>query len=272
MAQDYRNMAGSMLSGGGMSDGKFWNFSRPDQEGFMPVLDGTLTKVSFSQARNYDANQRKFTTPAFWDDGRPKPMIRLHITDLNGEAWLHEIQPKSHCLNEDWLPKSPNGSIDGFLGQHIRVEAEQEVRTQDGRVIQFGSGNRRHFTVTVVGPGLAASEGVDYESLERLSKQRPQAAAAPQPQGYQPMPQGVQPQAYQPQPQAYQPQPQGYPQQGYQPMPPQQISRAMQQAYETAAANGYAAQQQTQQQAYSAAAPTPVAPPTMDVYDEDLPF
>lgn len=260
MAQDYRNMAGSMLSGGGMSDGKFWNFSRPDQEGFMPVLDGTLTKVSFSQARNYDANQRKFTTPAFWDDGNPKPMIRLHVTDLNGAVWLHEIQPKSHCLNEDWLPKSPTGSIDGFLGQHIRVEAEQEVRTQDGRVIQFGSGNRRHFTVSIVGPGLVASEGIDYESLERLSKQRPQAPAAPQPQGYQPVPQGVQPQAYSPQPQ------------GYQPMPPQQMSRVMQQAYEVAAANGYAAQQQTQPQPYSAAAPAPVAPPQPELYDSEIPF
>lgn len=259
MAQDYRNMAGSMLSGGGMSDGKFWNFSRPDQEGFMPVLDGTLTKVSFSQARNYDANQRKFTGPAFWPDGNPKLMIRLHVTDLNGEAWLHEIQPKSHCLNEDWLPKSPTSSIEGFLGQHIRVEAEQEVRTQDGRVIPFGSGNRRHFAVTIVGPGLAASEGVDYESLERLSKARPQTPAATQPQGYQPVPQGVQPQAYQPQPQ------------GYQPMPPQQMSRVMQQAYDVAAANGYAAQQQTQPQPYSAAAPAPVQPP-VELYDSEIPF
>lgn len=258
MAQDYRNMAGSMLAGGGMADGKFWNFSRQDQEGFMPVLDGTLTRVSFSQARIYDANQRKFTGLAFWPDGNPKLMIRLHVTDLNGEVWLHEVQPKSHCLNEDWLPKSPNGSIEGFLGQHIRVEAEQEVRTQDGRVIPFGSGNRRHFFVSIVGPGLAASEGVDYESLERLSKARPQATppqgAVAQPQGY-------------PQPQGYQPQPQGY-----QPMPPQQMSRVMQQAYEVAAANGYAAQQQTQPQPYGAAAPTPVAPPQPDLYDSEIPF
>ena len=267
MAQDYRNMAGSMLAGGGMSDGKFWNFSRPDQEAFMPVLDGTLTKVSFSQARVYDANQGKFTVPDFWPDGNPKLMIRLHVTDLNGEVWVHEIKPKSHCLNEDWLPKSPSGSIEGFLGQHIRVEAEQEVRTQDGRVIPFGSGNRRHFTVSIVGPGLVASEGVDYESLEKLSKARPQAPAAPQPQGYQPMPQGVQPQAYQPQPQAYQPQPQGY-----QPVPQQPISRVMQQAYEVVAANGYAAQQQTQPQPYSAAAPAPVTPPQPELYDSDIPF
>ena len=241
MAQDYRNMAGSMLAGGGMSDGKFWNFSRPDQEAFMPVLDGTLTKVSFSQARVYDANQGKFTSPDFWPDGNPKLMIRLHVTDLNGEVWIHEIKPKSHCLNEDWLPKSPSGSIEGFLGQHIRVEAEQEVRTQDGRVIPFGSGNRRHFTVTIVGPGLAASEGVDYESLERLSKARPQAPAAPQPQAYQPVPQ-------------------------------QPMSRVMQQAYDVAAANGYAAQQQTQPQPYSAAAPAPVAQPQPDLYDSDIPF
>ena len=242
-----------------MSDGKFWNFSRPDQEAFMPVLDGTLTKVSFSQAKNYDANQRKFTGPAFWPDGNPKLMILLHITDLNGEVWLHEIKPKSSCLNEDWLPKSPNGSIEGFLGQHIRIEAEQEVRTQDGRVIPFGSGNRRHFTVSIVGPGLVASEGVDYESLERLSKARPQT---PQPQGYQPVPQGIAAQQFQ-----QQVQPASYGQAPQQPM-----SRVMQQAYEVAAAHGYTAQQQAQPQPYSAAAPAPVAPPQPELYDGEIPF
>lgn len=259
MAQDYRNMASSMLAGGGMADGKFWNFSRPDQEGFMPVLDGTLTKVSFSQERVYDANQRKFTSLAFWPDGNPKLMIRVHVTDLNGEVWVHEIKPKSHCLNEDWLPKSPNGSIEGFLGQHIRIEAEQEVRTQDGRVIPFGSGNRRHFTVTIVGPGLVASEGVDHESLERLSKARQQTPAAPQPQGYQPVPQGVAAQQFQ-----QQVQPASYGQAPQQPM-----SRVMQQAYQVAAAAGYTAQQQP---GYSAAEPAPVAQPEPELYDSDCPF
>lgn len=256
MAQDYRNMASSMLAGGGMSDGKFWNFSRPDQEGFTPVLDGTLTKVSFSQARVYDANQRKFTGPAYWPDGNPKLMIRLHVTDLNGEVWLHEIQPKSHCLNEDWLPKSPNGNIEGFLGQHIRIEAEQEVRMQDGRVIPFGSGNRRHFTVTIVGPGLAASEGVDYESLARLSSKAQQPQQQPQPQQ---VPQGVASQQFQ-----QQVQPASYGQAPQQPM-----SRVMQQAYQTAAAAGYTAQQQP---GYSAAAPASVAQPQPELYDSDIPF
>lgn len=256
MAQDYRAMAGSMLSGGGMADGKFWNFSRPDNEGFTPVLEGTLVKVSFSQARNYDANQGKFTTPAFWPDGNPKLMIRLHVADANGETWLHEVQPKSHCLNEDWLPKSPTGSIEGFLGQMLRIEAEQEVRTQDGRVIPFGSGNRRHFNVTIMGPGTVAAEGVDYQSLERLSSTR----AQPQQQRPQQMPQGVAAQQFQ-----QQVQPASYGQ-----VPQQQpMSRVMQQAYQAAAAAGYTAQQQP---GYSAAAPAPVAPQQPDLYDSDIPF
>ena len=254
MAQDYKAMAGSMLSGGGMADGRFWNFSRPDQEGFSPVLEGTLVKVSFSQARIYDANQRKFTGLAFWPDGNPKLMIRLHVTDLNGEVWLHEIQPKSHCLNEDWLLKSPTGSIEGFLGQHIRIDAEQEVRTQDGRVIPFGSGNRRHFTVTIVGPGLVASEGVDYESLARLSSKAQQPQQQPQR-----VPQGVAAQQFQ-----QQVQPASYGQAPQQPM-----SRVMQQAYQVAAAAGYTAQQQP---GYSAAAPAPVTQPEPELYDSDCPF
>ena len=256
MAQDYKAMAGSMLSGGGMADGRFWNFSRPDQEGFSPVLEGTLVKVSFSQARVYDANQRKFTGPACWPDGNPKLMIRLHVTDANGETWLHEVQPKSHCLNEDWLPKSPTGSIEGFLGMMLRVEAEQEVRTQDGRVIPFGSGNRRRFNVTVMGPGTVASEGVDYESLARLSSKAQQPQQQPQPQQ---VPQGVVAQQFQ-----QQVQPASYGQAPQQPM-----SRVMQQAYQAAAAAGYTAQQQP---GYSAAAPAPVAPQQPELYDSEIPF
>lgn len=253
MAQDYRAMAGSMLSGGGMADGKFWNFSRPDNEGFTPVLEGTLVKVSFSQARNYDANQGKFTTLAFWPDGNPKLMIRLHVADASGEIWLHEVQPKSHCLNEDWLPKSPTGSIEGFLGQMIRIEAEQEVRTQDGRVIPFGSGNRRHFNVAILGPGAVPSEGVDCQSLERLSSRVQQ----PQPQR---VPQGVAAQRFQ-----QQVQPASYGQAPQQ----QPMGRAMQQAYQAAAAAGYTAQQQP---GYNAAAPAPVAPQQPELYDSDIPF
>ena len=254
MAQDYKAMAGSMLSGGGMADGRFWNFSRPDQEGFSPVLEGTLVKVSFSQARIYDANQRKFTGLAFWPDGNPKLMIRLHVTDANGETWLHEIQPKSHCLNEDWLPKSPTGSIEGFLGMMLRIEAEQEVRTQDGRVIPFGSGNRRRFNVMVMGQGAAASEGVDYESLARLSSKAQQPQQQPQR-----VPQGVAAQQFQ-----QQVQPASYGQAPQQPM-----SRVMQQAYQVAAAAGYTAQQQP---GYSAAAPAPVTQPEPELYDSDCPF
>lgn len=255
MAQDYKAMAGSMLSGGGMADGRFWNFSRPDQEGFSPVLEGTLVRVSFSQARVYDANQRKFTGPAYWPDGNPKLMIRLHVTDANGETWLHEVQPKSHCLNEDWLPKSPTGSIEGFLGMMLRIEAEQEVRTQDGRVIPFGSGNRRRFSVTVMGPGTVASEGVDYESLARLSSK----AQQPQQQPQQQVPQGVASQQFQ-----QQVQPASYGQAQQQPM-----SRVMQQAYQAAAAAGYTAQQQP---GYSAAAPAPVTQQQPELYDSEIPF
>ena len=269
---DYKSMAGSMLSGGGLSDGKFWNFSREDQEHYMPSLEGTLTKVSFSQARNYDANQRKFTTPAFWPDGNPKIMIRLHITDLNGEVWLHEVQPKSSCLNEDWLTKSPNGSLEGLLGQHIRVEAEQKIVMPDGRVIEFGSGNRRHFMVEVLGPGLAPSEGVDYESLERINSK----AQKPRQQGAMPpgVPRGVagQPQyqaAQYQQPQYQQPQ---YQPQYQQPQPQhaQQVNSAMAAAYRAAQAAGYTAEQQ----APVAAAPQQYAPeqPPVDVYDESIPF
>lgn len=274
---DYKSLAGSMLSGGGMSDGKFWNFSREDQDNYMPVLEGTLTKVSFDQAKNYDANQRKFTSPAFWPDGNPKINIRLHITDLGGEVWLHEVQPKSACLNEDWLAKSPNGSLEGLLGQHIRVEAEQKIVMPDGRVIEFGSGNRRHFKVEVLGPGLAPSEGVDYESLERVSaraKQQRQPGAMPPgvPRGVMGQ-QQYQAAQYQ-QPQYQQPQYQPQPQPQYQPQPQaqhaQQVNSAMAAAYRAAQAAGYTAEQQQP----VASAPQQYAPeqPPVDVYDEDLPF
>ena len=249
MAQDYKAMAGSMLSGGGMSDGRFWNFSNQEAEDFRPVLEGTLFKVSFSQERQYDAAQRKFTGPAFWPDGNPKVMIRLHVKDLEGNDWLHEVKPKSHCLVEDWLPVSPNGNIEGLLGQHIKVEAQQPI-VVNGQVIQFGSGNRRHFTVTVMGPGLCPSEGVDYDSLGKLQSR-------PQPQQQQrPVPAGVA---------GYQ---QQYAQQQATQVPQ---SRMMQHAYQVAQQYGYTAPQQQPVAAAPQQAPAQQQPP-VDLYDSEIPF
>lgn len=250
MAENYQAQAASILGGGGMSDGRFWNFSNQEAEDFRPVIEGTLFKVSFSQERQYDAAQRKFTGPAFWPDGNPKVMIRLHIKDLDGTDWLHEVKPKSHCLVEDWLPASPNGNIEGLLGQHIKVEAQQPI-VVNGQVIQFGSGNRRHFTVTVMGPGLCPSEGVDYDSLGKLqSKPQPQAQQQPR------VPAGVA---------GYQ---QQYAQQQATQVPQ---SRMMQHAYQVAQQYGYTAPQQQPQQPV-AAAPAQQQQPPVDLYDDSIPF
>ena len=251
MAENYQAQAASILGGGGMSDGRFWNFSNQEAEDFRPVIEGTLFKVSFSQERQYDAAQRKFTGPAFWPDGNPKVMIRLHIKDLDGVDWLHEVKPKSHCLVEDWLPASPNGNIEGLLGQHIKVEAQQPI-VVNGQVIQFGSGNRRHFTVTVMGPGLCPSEGVDYDSLGKLQSR-------PQPQQQQPrVPAGVT---------GYQ---QQYAQQQATQVPQ---SRMMQHACQVAQQYGYTApQQQPQQPVAAAPARQQQPPPPVDFYDDSIPF
>lgn len=263
MSQDYSSQINSMLGGGNAVDGTFWNFSNDTGEDFMPVLEGTLVKISFSQERKWDSNQRKFTEPAFWDDGNPKLMFRLHVKDANGNTWLHEIKPKSHALMEDWLPKCPGNNLSGLLGMLIRVEAEQPFVTPTGQKIQFSSANRRHFNVVVMGQGQHPSEGVDSDSYAKLMSRRKSPAQAPV--GY--VPQGVYPQQPQPQvPPQYQAAQYQQPQQ-YQPQQP--MNRAIAAAYRAAQAAGYTAEQQ----APVAAAPQPVAEqPPVDVYDQEIPF
>lgn len=267
MAQDYTSQITSMLGGGGASDGSFWNFSKQDAEDFSPVFEGTVVKISFSQERKWDSVQRKFTAPAFWDDGNPKIMFRLHMKDASGKTWLHEVKPKSHALLEDWLPACPGNNLSGLLGMMVRIEAEQEFVTPTGQKIPFGAANRRHFKVTVMGQGAYPSEGVDNDSYAKLMERRGNGGQqAPAPAGY--VPQGVYPQ--QPPragyaPQQYQQQAQYQQPQQYQQQP---MNAAMAAAYNAAQAAGFTADQQP-----VASAPQPVTEqPPVDVYDNEIPF
>lgn len=173
MSVDIDAQIQSMLGGGNASEGTFWNFSNPDNEGFSPMLMGTVVKISFAQERQWNPETRKFEGGRFWDDGNPRLMYRLHIRDANDNEWLHEIKPKSKAMMEDWLPVCPGNNLMGLLGMEIQVEAAQPVvNPQTGQPIPFSSAMRRTFKVTVIGPGRYESEGVDQESFKSVMSRR----------------------------------------------------------------------------------------------------
>lgn len=239
----------AMLGGENASEGTYWNFSNKNGDNFSPVIKGDVVKITCGQEKNWDPATRKFSGFKFWPDGNPRITHVLHIKDVNGNVWLHEIKPKSGAMMEDWLPVCPGHNLGGLLGMNIEVEAAQPpINPQNGQEIPFSSAMRRTFKVVVTGPGTSQVEGVDMESYRKIMerKQMPQLPQQPQPQQ----------------------QAQQMYQQQQAPQMPQSLANAM----------GAAQQASVVKQAFPGAqvyqqpqAPQPQMPP-VDVYDQDIPF
>lgn len=236
--------------------GKFWNYSNQQRDGYMPVLTGTLVKVSISQEHEFGHPEQK----KYWkSDGNPVIMLRMHIKDSGGEVYFFDIKPKSSMWFEDIQPACPEGSLSAILGKMIRLEYLGMVPVTGKSV------NRNKFQLTVMGDGQWPSEGFDPTMPPTRAQAQgmaaPQQPAAPSPQQYtaQRMVAGT------PQQQAQQ----AYNQQAYQ-MPPQ-LQQSLQQAQQA----GAAAQAQMIQQQFPGAQVSvqpQVDPNDPNLWDRDIPF
>ena len=235
--------------------GKFWNYSNQQKDGYSPELTGTLTKVSITQAHEFGHPEQK----SYWPDGNPVIMLRMHIKDPNGEVYFFDIKPKSTMWFEDIQPACPEGSLSNVLGKLIKLSFIGLVQVP-GRAV-----NRNKFQMQILGPGQFPDEGFD-------STMPPTRAEA---QGMQQAPAVPSPQQYTAQ-QMVQPQQQAQQMYGQQQMPAS-LQNAMREAQQAGAMN----QQQVIQQQFPGAVvhqPTPAPQvaagqvPPADIYDQDIPF
>lgn len=227
--------------------GKFWNYSNNQKDGYMPELTGTLTKVSIAQAHEFGKPEQK----SYWPDGNPVILLRMHITDPTGEEYLFEIKPKSTMWFEDIQPACPEGSLSAVLGKLIKLSYLGQVPVT-GRSV-----NRNKFQMQILGPGQFESKGFDstMPPTRAEAQGQAQAPAAPSPQQY------TAQQMVQPQQQA---------QQMYQQQMPASLQNAMRAAQQAGAVN----QAQLIQQQFPGAVVTQQQqqPPVPDIYDQDIPF
>ena len=255
MAEDIDPRIASMLAGGSGAEGQFWNYSNPQKDGFSPVIQGTVTKISFAQEHVYGQPG----VLRYWDDGNPMLLYRLHIKDATGATWLFDVRPKSGMMMEDLIPNCPGNTLMGLLGMEVNIEAEQPP-VVNGKTIAFSAQNRRHYKLQVLGQGRFPSEGVDQ------TMPKPRQQAAPQPQAPSPQLVGAMMAG----------QPSGPVAQQY--MAQQAAQGQMSPQLQQAMANAQASSMQRQQQQYVAAVPQQVVAqatqqtPPVDVYDQDIPF
>ena len=224
--------------------GKFWNYSNPQKDGYSKELQGTLVKVSIAQAHEFGKPGQKM----YWSDGNPVILLRMHIKDYQDETWFFDIKPKSTMWFEDIQPACPGGSLEQVIGKEIKLTF-LGLEPVPGKAV-----NRNKFMMQVIGEGRCPSEGFDKTMPPTLAQAQgqvqAQAPAAPSPQQYtvQGMVTGQQQQAY-----------------AQQQMQPQMDPR-LQQAMRSAQAAGAASQAQVIAQQF------PGAVIQNDFYDSDVPF
>lgn len=236
--------------------GKFWNYSNQQKDGYSTELTGTLTKVSIAQAHEFGHPEQK----SYWPDGNPVIMLRLHIKDPNGEVYFFDIKPKSTMWFEDIQPACPEGSLSNVLGKLIKLSFMGLVQVP-GRTV-----NRNKFQMQILGPGQFPDEGFDatMPPTRTQAQGQPQVPSAPSPQQY------TAQQMVRPPQQAQQ----MYQQQQQMPASLQNAMRAAQQA--SAANQAAMIQQQFPGAVVTQPAPAPQVTagqvPPIDIYDQDIPF
>lgn len=185
----------------GSSGGNNWNYSDPQKEGYMEMIEGTVVEISNPQSINFGTKQ-----PEVWPDGNPKRNLRLIIKGKSGRELGWTFAPRSRSAEACLAALDPQGTrpqvnIEELLGKFIRVQTQAGV---------YNSQNPRPWWVTIIGDGDAGSvRGMIDLSAQQAPAPQPQQAPAPQIQyaqqqaaqalGYQqapaPQPQPVQQQA-----------------------------------------------------------------------------
>lgn len=222
----------------GSSGGNNWNYSKPQEEGYMEMIEGTVVEISNPQSINFNTKQ-----PETWPDGNPKRNLRLTIKGKSGRELNWTFAPRSVSAEACLAALDPQGTrsqvnIEELLGKFIRVQTQAGV---------YNSQNPRPWWVTLLGDGDAGS----VRGMVDFSAQQPQ-----QPMQQQPAPQ---------------------PQQAPQQQPAPQIQYAQQQAAQALGYQQQSApQQQMPQQPVQQQAPANQVPyeqdPTGGYYDQDIPF
>lgn len=156
----------------GSSGGNGWNYSDPQKQGYMEMIEGTVVEISNPQSINYGTKQ-----PEVWPDGNPKRNLRLVIKGKSGRELSWTFAPRSKSAEACLAALDPQGTrpqvnIEELLGKFVRVQTQAGV---------YNSQNPRPWWVTLLGEGDAGS----VRGLIDLSQQQPQQqqpAPAPQPQ------------------------------------------------------------------------------------------
>lgn len=159
----------------GNSGGNYWNYSNPQNEGYMTQLTGTVVEMRFTQ--KIDFNTKK---PAVWPDGNPRLVLNIYILGQSGRELDWVIEPKGNAAQAILAGLDPQGnkaavSFKDLLGKNITVSTQEGV---------YRKNNPRPWYVQVNGEGdhNAVRGAFDFSPQQVRPEVQPQAQPQPQPQ------------------------------------------------------------------------------------------
>ena len=157
------------------SESKGWNFSNPDKENYMTVIEGTVVEWTHPVRKIWGTQQDDC-----WPNGDPKRDWSFFIRGRSGRELIWRFKPGSdkkptvaRRAIAAGLQAAGGNRIEDIIGKFVRIS------TEEGK---YGLGNPRPWTVEILGEGeLDKVRGVQYpdEKLPRdVQAQVNQAGAA----------------------------------------------------------------------------------------------
>ena len=123
---------------------KGWNYSNPNNDGYMDTIEGTVIEFSQPQRTNFQTKQ-----PEFWPNGDPKRDWCFTILGRSGREINWRFAPgsasKPKLARQAVMDAMPDAEfVEDILGKFVRVHTPQGT---------YSLQNPRPWTVTILGDG-----------------------------------------------------------------------------------------------------------------------
>lgn len=174
----------------GNAGGNGWNYSHPDKDGYLEVIEGTVVEISTHQHTNFQTKE-----PEYWKNGGPKLDWQLTLRgrsgkELNWRFYAGSSNPEywnnARTAVVEAIEAAGGDTLNFLLGKFIRVSTEAGEyslrRQRPWKVEILGEGE--HDKVRGVVPFAPPKDRFEAQgegaraALEALDQQ--QAAAPPQ--------------------------------------------------------------------------------------------
>lgn len=130
------------------SEGRFWNYSKPESQEFSPAIEGELMEIQLVHAKDMNGNLKYF------QDGNPirNCMFVLLCADGEERIWMFSLNKRGNAMKA--LMATGVASLKDLLGKVLAIQTQEPPQG-----FGYGQSNPRPWMVTVKGDGSQPHRG-----------------------------------------------------------------------------------------------------------------